>query len=87
MGKRAIQGLLLLVLAGAALPVVAFAVEAVLGDPRNLILPVHLLLMAAVGAAAARFTARSRRAVLVGALASIVAALLADLAWLLAIAG
>ncbi len=82
-----VTGLLLLLLAAVTLPLTAAAIEALLGDPRNLILPAHFLLMIALGialVAGGRWTAR--RATL-GGIAGAIAALVAHLGWLLAIAG
>ncbi len=92
--------LALLFLAAATLPVVAFAVEGVMGgltrtdpqsgtapDPGNFILSTHLLLMALTGAAVARVMLASPRRTLVGLLVGIVAAILADLGWVLLIGG
>ena len=78
---------MLTVLAAVVLPVVASVVESVRADAGNLILLVHLLLIAAAGAALGAVTTRSRRGVILGALTGAVAALLADFGWALAIAG
>jgi hypothetical protein len=82
-----VSALLLLLLAGVTLPLVAAGVESVMGDPGNVILPAHLALMGVAGAALATAAARSRRGLLLGAIAGVLAAILADLVWLLAIGG
>lgn len=78
-----VTGLLLLLLAAVTLPLTAAAIEALLGDPRNLILPAYFLFMITLGialVAGGRWTARR-------AIAGAIAALVADFGWLLAIAG
>ena len=85
--RALVTGLLLVVLAAVTLPLTATAIEAILGDPRNFILPAHFLLMIALGialVAGGRWTARR---VMLGGIAGAIAALVADVGWLLAIAG
>ncbi len=82
-----VTGLLLLLLAAVTLPLTAAAIEALLGDPRNLILPAHFLLMIALGIALVARGPSTARRLIVGAVAGAIAALVADLGWLLAVAG
>lgn len=82
-----IHGVLLFLLAAGTLPLVTAAVEAVMEDPGNLILPIHLLLVGLAGAVLGAMTARERRAAIIGGVVGTIAAVLADLAWLVAIAG
>ncbi len=82
-----IRGGLLFLLAAGSLPLVAAAVEAVMDDPGNVILPVHLLLIGIAGAAFGAITTRARHAAILGGVIGVIAAVLADLAWVLAIAG
>ena len=76
--------------AAVTLPLTAAAVEAVIPGGENLILPAHLLLMAVIGAAVAALVAgrsRTARTLAAGGAAGVAAAVVADVGWLLAIAG
>ena len=85
--RALVTGLLLLLLAAVTLPRTAAAIEALLGDPRNLILPAHFLLMITLGIALVAGGRWMARRAIIGAIAGAIAALVADLGWLLAIAG
>ena len=82
-----VTGLLLLLLAAVTLPLTAAAIEALLGDPGNLILPAHFLLMIALGIALVAGGRWTTRRVALGGIAGAIAALAADFGWALAIAG
>ncbi len=70
-----VTGLLLLLLAAVTLPLTAAAIEALFGDPRNLILPAHFLLMIALGIALVARGPSTARRLIVGAVAGAIAAL------------